>query len=222
MFGIVTASSLLSLLFLLTLHRFRTLRSGGGKDSASQTEYFPWLAGLISGWLKIPGSARFREWYDELVIRSYPAGQRWIFIILGTSFGYLVLSGFFFALTGIRLQGGFLLLHVILGGLFAVCLGLAVFLRARYYTWDLEDFQGEKGAMNLRTLAARRKAWQIALFWVFAASGLALIVTALGQMLPTFSLRAQLVMFAVHRYAALAALLAALAFVYFYRIDERR
>ena len=222
MFGIITVVTLLILLFLLTFHRFRTGPIRAGKDSPPQAKYFPWLVDRILGLFKIPWAERFKGWYDAWIIQIYPPKQRWIFIGLGLSFGYLVLSGFFFALAGIRLQGVFLLLHVILGGLFAVCLGLAVFLRARYYTWDLEDFEGQKGALNLQTGAAKRKIWQIVLFWIFTASGLVLIVTALAQMLPYISLRAQLVMYEVHRYAALESLLAFIVFVYFSRIDDRQ
>jgi hypothetical protein len=222
MFGIITVVSVLLLFFLLTFHRFRTVQVQAKKDSSPQVKYFPWLGGRISALFKIPWAERFKEWYDTWILQSYPARQRWIFISLGLSFGYLVLSGFFFDLAGIRLQGVFLLLHVVLGGLFAVCLGLAVFLRARYYTWDLEDFEREKGKLNLRTGAAKRKIWQIVLFWIFTASDLVLIVTALFQMLPDFSLRAQLVMFDIHRYAALGALISAIAFVYFSRIDDRQ
>jgi hypothetical protein len=221
-FGIITVVTLLILLCLLTFHRFRTSRVQAKKDSPPQAKYFPWLGGRISALFKIPWAERLKGWYNTWVIQSYPPRQIWIFICLGLSFSYLVLSGFFFALTGIRLQGVFLFLHVVLGGLFAVCLGLAVFLRARYYTWDPEDFEGEKGALNLQTGAAKRKIWQIVLFWIFTASGLVLIGTALFQMLPDFSLRAQLVMFDIHRYAALGTLLAAIAFVYFSRIDDRQ
>ncbi len=222
MFGIITVVTLLILFFLLTIHRFRTSPVRAKNDSASQTQYFPWLGDRISALFRIPWAERFKGWYDAWIIQNYPPRQRWIYICLGSSLGYLILSGFFFALTGIRLQGVFLLLHVVLGGLFAVCLGLAVFFRARYYTWEPEDFEGRNGALNLQTGAARRKVWQIVLFWIFTASGLVLIVTALAQMLSDFSLRAQLVMFEIHRYAALESLLVAIAFVYFSWIDDRQ
>jgi hypothetical protein len=121
---------------------------------------------------------------------------------------------------GLRIFGFFLLLHVVLGGLFSVCLCLAVVFRARYYVWDPEDFKGKKGSLNLKTRSGMRKLWQIIFFWVFVASGFALILTALSQMLPSFSLRAQFVLLEVHRYAALGLLLASIAFFYFSVIDE--
>lgn len=222
MFAVITAVTLLILFFLLTSHRFRGSRIKNEKDTAAQAKYSSWLLDRISALIRISWSDRLKELYSSWISQQYPARQRWIFIGLVLSFCYLVLSGFVFASTGIRLQGVFLLLHVVLGGLFAVCLGSAVILRSGYYTWDLEDFEGKKGALNLRTDAARRKIWKIVLFWFFTASGLVLIGTAFAQMLPYFSLRAQLVLFETHRYAALTALLAAIAFVYFSRIDERQ
>jgi hypothetical protein len=47
-----------------------------------------------------------------------------------------------------------------------------------------------------------------------------LIATALFQMLPSFSLRSQLIIFEVHRYAALEIFLAGIAFVYFSLVDD--
>jgi hypothetical protein len=74
---------------------------------------------------------------------------------------------------------------------------------------------------NLKTNAGKRKMWQVILFWIFVASGLVLVLTALFQMLPSFSLRSQLLIFEVHRYAALEILLAGIAFLYFSLVDDR-
>ena len=113
-------------------------------------------------------------------------------------------------------MGLFLLLHVLLGAIFAICLCLAILLRARFYTWNEEDLV----SMNLKTEGGKRKIWQIVLFWILVASGFVLVVTALFQMLPPFSLRAQLLIFEVHRYAALEILLAGIAFLYFSLVDD--
>jgi hypothetical protein len=122
----------------------------------------------------------------------------------------------------VRIFGIFLLLHVVLGGLFAVCLCLAVVLRARYYVWEPEDFKGKKGALNLQTKSGVRMVWQIIFFWAFVTSGFVLILAALSQMLPSFSLRTQLVLFEIHRYAALGLLLSGIAFFYFSVVEEGR
>ena len=163
-----------------------------------------------------------KQLYHIWIIQRYPPEQRWIFIGLALSGIYLILSGFVFALLGMRIFGLFLLLHVVLGGLFAVCLCLAVILRARYYVWDPEDFKGKKGALNLKTKSGFRRLLQIIFFWTFVVAGFFLISTALSQMLPSFSLSTQLVLFEVHRYAALGLLLSAIAFFYFSVFDEGR
>ncbi len=224
MFGIVTVVFVLALLFLLSYHRFRRSSGAGisGSGGFTPKNYFSWLGNRSIALFRIPWLERGEELYRMWIIQRYPPGQRWAFIGLGLSAGYLILSGFLFALLAVRLYGFFLLLHVVLGGLFAVCLCLAVIFRVRYYVWDPEHFEGKKGALNLRTRSGMRKLWQIIFFWVFVASGFVLILTALSQMLPSFSLRTQFVLFEVHRYAALELLLASIAFFYFSVVDEGR
>jgi hypothetical protein len=224
MFGILTILSVLALLLVLSSHRFLNSPDSTSKVPMefSLKAYFPWLGSRIIALFRVAWIKRSEEMYNIWFIQRYPLVQRWIFICLALSFCYQILSGIVFALLGLRLFGLFLLLHVTLGGLFAVCLCLAVVLRARYYVWDTENFKGQKGSLNLKTKAGIRKLWQIILFWVFLASGFVLIITALSQMLPSFSLRTQLVLFEVHRYAALESLLAAIAFFYFSLIDDTR
>jgi hypothetical protein len=206
-FVILSLLCLLVLFFLLSFHRFRR---------SSVERYLPWLLGRIPLLPKMLSINRAKEIYRCWFVHRYAVNQRWIFMALAISCGYLVLSGFIFAFINVRLFGLALLLHVVLGALFAVCLCVAVLLGARFYTWEEMDF----APANLRTESGQRKIWQIALFWIFVASGLVLIVTALFQMLPQFSLRAQLVVFEVHRYAALAILLAGIAFLYFSLVDD--
>ncbi|MEE8604607.1 MAG: hypothetical protein V3S65_04480 [Candidatus Aminicenantaceae bacterium] len=206
-FAIISIFCLLALFFLLSYHRFR---------QSPEDRYFSWLQNRVPIFVKTPWIERSKKIYRSWFIQRYPANQRWIYIGLTLSYCYLVLSGFIFALISVRLFGLVLLFHVVLGGLFSVCLCLAVLLRARFYRWNVEDL----APANLKTKAGKRKVWQIVLFWIFVASGLVLIVTALFQMLPQFSLRAQLIIFEVHRYAALEILLAGIAFLYFSLVDD--
>lgn len=208
-FIIISIFCLLALFFLLSFHRFRR---------SPEDRYFPWLQKRLPIFVKSPWIERTKETYRFWFIQRYPADQRWIYLSLASSYCYLVLSGFLFAFIRVRLFGSFLLLHVVLGALFAVCLGLAVVLRARFYAWNMEDL----ALPNLKTEEGKRKIWQIVLFWIFVASGLVLVVTALFQMLPQFSLRTQLVIFEVHRYAALEIFLAGIAFLYFSLVDDGR
>ena len=188
---IISIFCLITLFFVLSYFRFR---------------HSPEDRNFKTPWIELSKNL-YRSWF----IHRYPAKQRWIYIGLALSYCYLVLSGFIFALISVRLFGLGLLLHVVLGCLFSVCLCLAVLLRSRFYTWNVKDL----APANLKTKAGKQKVWQIVLFWIFVASGLVLVVTALFQMLPQFSLRAQLIIFEVHRYAALEILLAGIAFLYF-------
>jgi hypothetical protein len=208
-FVFISIFFLLALFFLLSYHRFRL---------SPEDRYFRWLRSRAPGVIETPWIKRIQEIYGGWFLPRYPGHQRWIFLGLAISYLYLVLSGFLFAYIGVRLFGFFLLLHVVLGALFAVCLCLAVILRARYYVWHDED----GAAANLKTRDGKRKVWQIVLFWIFGASGFVITVTALCQMLPAFSLRTQLVFFEVHRYAALGVFLAGIAFWYFALVDEDR
>ena len=208
-FVIVSVFCSLAIFFLLSYDRFR---------QSPEERYFPWLRSRIPIVIKTPWIQRLREVYGAWFLMRYPAGQRWVFIALAISYLFLVLSGFVFAFIGVRLFGMFLLLHVVLGALFAVSLCLAVVLRARYYVWHEED----GAAANLKTREGKKKMWQVILFWIFALSGLVLVAAALGQMLPSFSLRAQLSLFEVHRYAALGIFLAGIAYWYFSYMDEGR
>jgi hypothetical protein len=206
-FIFVSVFCLLALFFLLSYHCFR---------QSPEDRYFLWLRSRIPFVAKTPWIEWFQNLYRTWFIQRYPANQRWIYLGLAISYGYLALSGFLFAFLRVRLFGLILLFHVVLGALFAVCLGLTVVLRARFYTWNVEDLAPE----NLKTKAGKQKMWQIVMFWIFVVSGLGLVVTALFQMLPSFSLRAQLIIFEVHRYAALEILLAGIAFLYFSLVDD--
>lgn len=222
-FRIIAAASLLLLIFALTLHRFRKSRGESGKGSAKPTAagYFPWLFSRTFKFIKSAGIKGWKERYRQWIILRHPARDRWIILCLGISYCLLAASGFLFALlSSQRLFGAFLLLHFMMGGLFAVCLPLATILRARHYWLDSEE-----SAPGKDTSASGEKAalpWSSIFFWVFVASGLCLIVTALTLMLPYFSLIIQLDFFEVHRYSALASLLSAIAFAYFSRVDDKK
>ena len=206
MFGIITVFSVLALLLVLSLHRYHHSSPSGGKRSPGHLlgGYFPWLGNRVWAWFKTAGSEYVKKRYHSWITKRYPASQRWIFVCLGLSFGYLVLSGFVFAFLGsTRLFGLILLLHVVLGGLFAVCMCLAVILQARYYMWDREEAIQVQNTAGLNPRIGKRRLWQILL-----------------QMLPQFSLRTQIIIFEIHRYAALEILLAGMALFYFSLVDN--
>lgn len=155
--------------------------------------------------------------------RHYPGWRIWVWAALAVSFCYLAASGLVYAVFVPRgLWGVPLLLHVMAGALFAVSLAAVVVLRARRY-----GFNPDKGRVEVPCLIcpvvklvpvplARTVA-----FWAFVAAGLVLTVTSLLSMLPWFVYSAQLLFIGVHRYAALAAALAAVAFIDFDIIPRR-
>lgn len=185
--------------------------------------YIPWLFSRLGAFLKTAGIKGWRERYQRWVVLHHPRRERLVIICLGLSFCFLVVSGFPFALLSAqRLYGIFLLLHVVLGGVFAVCLPLALILRARHYSFDTEVPDHGQAASSPEGKSTTTTPWSKIFFWLFATSGLCLTVTALILMLPYFSLAAQMDIFEIHRYSALVSLLSALAFTYFSRVDDKK
>ncbi len=213
------------MIFLLTLHRFRNTRDASRKqsDKSSREVYIPWLFRRIVVFLKTAGIKGWRERYHRWVVLRHFGRERWIILCLGLSFCFLAASGFLFSLlSSQRMYGFILLLHVTVGGLFAVCLSLATILRARHYRLDTESIKRDKDAQAPGKKGSSQISWPTLFFWVCVASGFCLIISALTLMLPYFTVNSQLDLFEVHRYSALVALLSAIAFGYFNLLDARR
>jgi hypothetical protein len=105
-----------------------------------------------------------------------------------------------------------LVLHVIVGGIFAVSLAANTIFRAKEFSSIIEVFtSGGRPTGYLLDLFSRPLR-QSVLYWVFVISGLSLLVTALFSMLPHFSFRTQVLLVETHRWSALAAALSAIAF----------
>jgi hypothetical protein len=215
-FRIITIVSVLGLLGRLTYLRFirKIVTSGITPHKPLVLAYFSWLGQGVSG-LSGPStwsSVRtiVKKWLD-----SYPlAWMRWAVAGLVLSFSYLGASGFAFAVFTTRgIFGLPLLLHVIAGGIFAVCLAVILVFRVRKYVF----LTGKPGPAEFSavtsswTFSALRT--QSVLFWLFIISGLFLVATALFSMLPYFSYKAQLSLVETHRYSALVSLLTAMVFL---------
>jgi len=218
LFIIITVLAVVGLAFTLTFFRFL---SGSGTPSAGKRDLLA-LAGAYGEWLGEgmraflePGflvkiQAFFRTWAGQ----KYTGWRQWVFAALIVSFGYCAASGFFFAVFVPRGMFGIpLLCHVMAGGLFAVSLAAALILRAGAFRPGAGDPSSEKCGFCPALKNLPKKGILTILFWMSAAAGLCLIVTALASMLPYFHYRAQLPLFEFHRYGALAYLL--LAMIYF-------
>jgi hypothetical protein len=211
LFTIITVLAVLGLSYRLTSLRFRAKSPAAGKKAAG---YFPWLWSWMKSILKKEAFQKGKSVVSGWIKNYYPGWTKWIFLALAASFVYQAASGLLFAIFSPRGMFGVpLLVHVSLGGLFAVSLAFALIWRARAYRLDRQEAAAfESWACpvfkNLSKSLVRKF-----LFWLFAVAGLCLMVTALGSMVPLFSFNAQKTMIIVHRYCALLALLTALTFL---------
>ncbi len=197
-FKIISWVSLLGAVLGLSYFRF--------KKQKHSLSFILWVRDSLIKRFNLGRASAAVEWFDLHVVRPNPQAQRWIFIGLVFSFLYLALSGFFFALIFPRpLTGLFLMAHVGLGGVFAVCLAGVVILRARVY--DLSQPEDPRAAQSGTLLLISRL-----LFWAFVISGLALVLTALFMMLPLFAQAGHVRIVETHRYCALVSVLSAGAF----------
>jgi hypothetical protein len=200
----------------LVLHHYRRTQATTRKKSTrfKIIDYLSWLS-------KNPLKNIRQKLLQKTFFLRYPAVEKWGIVSLSLSFIFLAVSGFFYALFLTQnLHGYPLLFHVILGGIFAICLPLVVVLLAPVFSFWSD------GAEFVNTIQEGRKRTgpvpliQKILFWLFVISGFLLILTALTSMLPAFSLKDQLSMADIHRYSALVALLSAIAFAYFTLVKD--
>ncbi|MBN2206994.1 MAG: hypothetical protein JW742_06300 [Candidatus Aminicenantes bacterium] len=218
-FRIIALLALAAAVFRLSLFRFQAAVAPKSRipEPFHLNRYRGWLQERFIQAFRPGFAGRAGKTVEAWLKRNYPGWRAWVWGALALSFGYLAASGLVYAIFVPRgLWGVPLLLHVMAGALFAVSLAAVIVLRARRY-----GFEPDKGRVAVQCLicpvlklvpvpAARAVA-----FWVFAAAGLVLTVTALLSMLPWFVYSAQLLFIAVHRYAALAATLAAIAWADF-------
>ena len=214
-FRIVAALSIAGLAGRLAFIRFKkgTFFAGAQAGSLSWPAYFRWLGRNALSLSRPSGWRSLRTLYDYCLTFHPTPVEKAVFSGLAWSSLFLALSGIGFALFSPRgLFGVFLLLHVVAGGIFAVCLAADIFLRAKEYDFALEVMT--LGRRPFRSLldGASLPLHRSLLFWGFSLAGLVLIVTALFSMVPYFALNTQLALVGVHRWSALAAVLIAMLF----------
>jgi hypothetical protein len=216
MFGIITLISLLGLISVLVLHHYRGIQATNRKRSThfKITDYLSWLS-------KNPLKKLNQKLLQKTFFLRYPAVEKWSTISLRLSFIFLAVSGFIYALFFTQSLHGYpLLFHVILGGIFAICLPLVVILLAPVFSFWSEEAEFTNKILGGMKRTGPVPLIQKILFWLFVISGFLLILTALTSMLPAFSLKDQLNMTDIHRYSALVALLSAIAFAYFTSVKD--
>jgi hypothetical protein len=215
-FRIIAVLSIVGLAGRLAYLRFREAMILGGAQagSFSWTSYCRWVGRNITFLVKASGRRSLQALYDYCLTFHTTSLMKAVFAGLVWSSVFLALSGIGFAVFSPRgLFGIFLLLHVVAGGIFAICLAADVILRAKEYHLALEILALRRRSLLSFLEGSYPPLHRPLLFWSFVLAGLALIVTALLSMLPYFNFNAQVVLVEIHRWSALAAVLAAMAFL---------
>jgi hypothetical protein len=200
----------------LAVHRFWTTR-----QEAKSTILYAEIAKKFSAWLALSGlqmsrKASFKAWrayLEGLPVWRQPVLEKWLMIGFYGSFLYLAASGFFFAIFIPRGLFGYPLVgHVMAGGLFAVSLTVVVLFKGRDFIAVPKPASLSLALLDPRKMgitAARVRLWA---FWLFAAAGFLLTVSALLPMLPLLRTGGQTFMFEFHRYCGIVSAASAMVF----------
>jgi hypothetical protein len=214
LFRLIAVLALPALIARLSVFRFQAARASRGRAPGPFRlgPYLSWVRDRLSSLVKPDAAARSVKVVEAWLKRNYPGWRIYAWAGLVLSFGYNALSGLFFAVFISRgLWGAPLLLHVMSGGLFAFSLAAVAVLRARRYGFEAEPGGAQVECLVCPVLKKVPIVWaRTAAFWIFVLAGLVLAATALASMLPYFVYTAQLEFLGIHRYAALAAVLAAI------------
>lgn len=220
-FGITSFVLIIALSLRLTFGRFLSrLPEDQRKVSVENFKaYVKWIAGWKLSFLKLERWDRCLDYLIAWGRKNYQGWTVWGFYALVLSYVYLALSGMFFAWFVPRGLYGFpLLLHVTAGALFAICLTVILFLKARVYLPEklgpqaaAQEKQGKSGFWcPLLKKSFPRIYLEALAFWVFVLAGFLLAASTLGSMLPYFNYPAQIFFFHLHRWSALTSVLCAI------------
>ena len=219
MFAIVSILAILAAGLALAYRRFR-LHHPSAEGTilyiAIVRDFVRWLVRRVPECLARPAPGGWAAWVKGFPVWRLPLFEKWLLICLYGSFLYLAISGFLFAIFVPRGLYGFpLVLHVFAGAVFAVCLTLIVFLRARRFVFNPGPLSlpGDLESVRRFRIPWGPRDWAKVCFWVFLVAGISLAASALLPMLPWFYYKGQVILFGWHRWSALVSLLAAVAFV---------
>jgi len=216
LFTIVTILAVAGTFLGIAFHRFWTTR-----EEAKSTILYAEIFKKFAAWLalrtvQMSRKASPKAWWayvKGLPLWREPVLEKWLYACFYGSFLYLAASGFFFGIFIPRGLFGYPLVgHVMAGGLFAVCLTIIVLFKGRDFITVPKPASLSLSLLNPRKMGitpARVKLWA---FWVFAAAGVLLTLSALLPMLPLLRTAGQRFMFEFHRYSALVSAVAAMVF----------
>ena len=215
-FAIAAIVFLAATVLAIAFHRFWTTRQEARSTilyAELAKKYFAWFALRT---IQMSRKASLRAWWayiKGLSLWREPLIEKWLFVCFYGSFLYLAASGFFFAIFIPRGLFGYPLVgHVMAGGLFAVCLTIIVLFKGRDFITVPKPASLSLSLLDPRKMgitSARVKLWA---FWIFAAAGFLLTLSALMPMLPLLRTAGQKFMFELHRCSALVSVVAAMVF----------
>ena len=142
-------------------------------------------------------------------VRRYSPWERLVHLVATVSFLVQAGTGFWACVcTGEQMTGYILMIHVTFGGLFAVCMVLAIITWAedhRFVACDAKWLRHWGSYLTGRggQPAGRFDAGEKMFFWKLAVVGTVVVVSPALSMLDLFGTAAQELLYEVHRYAAL-------------------
>jgi len=217
LFTIISVLALAGTFLGLSLHRFWTTREEARSNIIYAEVFKKYLAWLSLRTIKMSRKASPRAWWEHLKalpLWRLPDLEKWLYVVFYGSFLYLAASGFFFAVFIPRGLFGYPLIgHVTAGGLFAGCLTLIVVFKGRNFISVPKPASLSLALLDPRKMGITAARVKIAAFWLFAAAGFLLTLSALLPMMPLLRTAGQNLMFEFHRYSALLAVMAAMVFV---------
>lgn len=226
LFTIIAVLAVAGTFLALAFHRFWTELD---KDRANLV--YVALFGRFWTWLMRRTKANARKasvkaWWEYIRALPFwrlPVLEKWLFILFYGSFLYLAASGFIFAVFVPRGLYGFPLIgHVMAGGIFAVCLMLVVVFKSRAFTTVPEPLELTLKLFDPKRLGFTAARTKHAAFWFFVLAGFLVTLSALLPMMPLLRTPGQKLMFELHRYSALAAVLAAMIYAGLELFEQKR
>lgn len=157
---------------------------------------------------------------DECTIKRFSSGERLMHLMTLAGFVTLALTGFASALCmGKALEGWLRVWHIAAAIVFMVGLGCMAMRwaedsRFADYDWDwAKKFGGYLGG-DVHTDAGRFNGGQKAFFWAICGLAILIILSGLGRAVPVFDEQIQRILYEVHRYASLMAVMAVIVHMY--------
>ena len=216
LFTIVTVLVLAATFLGIAFHRFWMTREEA-KSTILYAEiikkFFAWLALRTVQMSRRASPKAWWAYVKGLTLWREPLLEKWLDVCFYGSFLYLAASGFFFGIFIPRGLFGYPLVgHVMAGALFAVCLAIIVLFKGRDFIAVPKPASLSLSLLNPRKMGISAPRVRLWAFWLFAAAGFLLTLSALLPMLPLLRTAGQRFMFEFHRYSAVLSALAAMVF----------